>query len=239
MPGQPLRRISSARAHAFSSPAGIKRLIVFLGLDVLIAMTIAMILVFNVFAHGISLPGPWQAHHSSRLVAQGTVTRVNLAPGRQTVTIRSTGNSLKSFAISPPHLLVTGDDIKLAAASVRPGDTLILRANGQIEDTSQHSLHLTGVVAVEPDADDGPMIVQVGQSYDVVVDITSATSIDGSPANTVTRASLGDADQVELQGVLDSTLGEMTQTAAIMRSGPGRAKPASSPPALSAQSSSG
>jgi hypothetical protein len=212
---------------------------VFLGLDVLIGMTIAMILVFNVFAHGISMPGPWQTHHPSRLVAQGTVTHVNLSPGRQTITIRSTENGLSSFAISPPHLLVTGDGIRLSASSVRPGDRLVLRSNGRIEDVSQRSLHLSGVVAVEPDADDGPMIVQVGQSYDVVVDIASSTSINGSPANSATRVTLGDADQVQLKGVVDGALGEMTQTVTITRSGPDRAKPASSAPALSGQSSSG
>jgi hypothetical protein len=217
----------------------VKRVLVFLGLDVLIAMTVAMIVVFNVFANGISIPGPWQVHHGARTVAQGTVMRVNLAPEQPIVTIRSAGNSVSSFAIRSPHLLMTGDGIRLAAASVRPGDRLVVRANGRIEDTSQSSRRLSGVVAVEPYADDGPMIVQVGQSYDVVVDITSSTSINGSPATTSRRVTLGDADQVQVQGVLDRTLGEMTQTVVVTRNGPDRVKPASSPPALSGQSASG
>jgi hypothetical protein len=124
--------------------------------------------------------------------------------GGQVVTISAAGKKL-----------VTADGYSLALSSFRPGDTVSATPGEVLVNRSQSRVSLQGIVAISPDPDGDVMTVQLTPTRTVLVDIDARTRIDGQLPSVRSRMSIEQADQVRLKGILDTTLGEMTQTIAI------------------------
>ena len=116
--------------------------------------------------------------------------------------------------------MVTRDGRALPLTSILPGDVLVAQTDQRIEDSSQASVSLDGIVASAPDPEGTSMILQVGSTRAIVVDIAAGTRITTTAHRATDSTIIMDSDQVRVRGLLDTALGEMTQTDAIVRVGP-------------------
>lgn len=155
------------------------------------------------------------ASSSSTGATRGTVSAVQ--PGSpDEVIVHSTVGSMA--VIVTPHIL-TSDGSALPLEDVRPGDTALVHGN-RVVDLSQTRVTLQGLVAVAPMPLSTTMIVQLRSGLQILVDLDSTTRINGLPANPRSPVLIVDADEVQLVGVFDSWLGEMTRTERIAYSTP-------------------
>ena len=143
------------------------------------------------------------------LISSSTVGAMQLRVGTvggQVVTVSVMG---KKFA--------SADGYPLARSSFRLGDSVGMTAGAELVDRSQSRVSLHGIVAISPDPDGNVMAVQVTPTRTILVDIDSKTQINGHLPNVRSRMSVEEADQVQIVGILDTTLDEVTQTVAINR----------------------
>jgi len=115
---------------------------------------------------------------------------------------------------------VSRDGHALRAASVRPGDHLTIGANGLVRDLSQQRENLQGVVSAAPASSSEPLMLLVQHSTDIVVDTDKQTRYSDRSEETQLITGIEEADQVVVRGMLDTRLGEMTQTDSVSRVGP-------------------
>jgi hypothetical protein len=130
------------------------------------------------------------------------------------MTLRLPDNTVVRLSPVDMHI-VTRDGWPLSTASIRPGDTIVLRAGGRIEDTSQAVTSVDGIVASPPDLDVDTMIVQLGRSRQIVVTMSPQTRINGALATPESRGLIMVAERVRLRGVFDQQFGEMTNTNSV------------------------
>lgn len=116
--------------------------------------------------------------------------------------------------------IVSRDGHAMRAASVRPGDRLTIGANGLIRDLSQQRENLQGVVSAAPASSSEPLMLLVQHSTDIVVDTDKQTRYSDRSQETQWITGIEEADQVVVRGMLDTRLGEMTQTDTVSRVGP-------------------
>jgi len=84
-----------------------------------------------------------------------------------------------------------------------------------VADTSQLQSTVRGIVATTPDPDDDIMMMQVGLSRSLVVDLGPQTRLNGAPLTARTRMSIREAARVQITGLLDRKLGELVRTFSI------------------------
>jgi hypothetical protein len=124
--------------------------------------------------------------------------------GDQVVTISAAGKKL-----------VTADGHLLTWSSLRPGDALSGTAGMILVDKSQTWANVQGIVAISPDPDGNVMTVQLTPARTILITMDNNTRIDGQLPSVRSHMSIEEADQVRVVGILDTTLGEMTQTIAV------------------------
>ena len=142
---------------------------------------------------------------------QPTGTVVSTNPVTEAMIIRTPQGRLENVGTSHRIHLLSRDAHALSPAAVRPGDGVVVSPSS-IVDLSQRWVTLKGAVVAPPEQGGGTMIVQVGASQGVVVSLVPATRIDGSEITPTSLLSIAHAPQVRVSGLLDTQLGEMTQT---------------------------
>lgn len=147
------------------------------------------------------------------------VTVLDATPtgSREILVLRGRRGDLRQVVVPATARVTTRDNRQLRPTNILAGDTLVLRAGGRIQDISQAQAVLDGVVAHTPSVQGDPMILLVHRSQGVLVDMTAAT---GSSIPSPSLADIEEADLVRVSGVLDQTVGEMTQTDTVVRRGP-------------------
>ena len=151
---------------------------------------------------------------------QATVSKVAVAGGTAQLLMRSSATQLTDVRLRSSTTIISRDGHKLALASIRPGDTLQTAPHHSIKDLSQAWVTLAGVVAYVPGFDSDLLVVQVAPSRMITVDVDPDTHLSDTHQPPANRVVISDADQIQMDGLLDGSLGEMTQTAKIVRVGP-------------------
>jgi hypothetical protein len=95
----------------------------------------------------------------------------------------------------------------------------VLRS-GSVEDLSQRVRDLQGIVVMPPESSGNTMILSIQPSGNIVVDTSSQTTFHDPSGKTSSLDEITDADIVDVHGVLDGALGEMTLTDSVTRLGP-------------------
>lgn len=150
---------------------------------------------------------------------------------RAATTMEITAASIKSLRSgAPPGLqfttrtdgihVMSRDGHALRAASIRAGDRLTISANGLVRDLSQQWENLQGVISATPASASEPLMLLVQHSTDIVVDTDQQTRYSDRSEETQLITGIEEADQVMVRGMLDTRLGEMTQTDSVSRVGP-------------------
>ena len=116
--------------------------------------------------------------------------------------------------------VMSRDGHALRAASVRAGDRVTIGANGLVRDLSQQWENLQGVISAAPASASEPLMLLVQHSTDIVVDTDKQTRYSDRSEETQLITGIEEADQVIVRGMLDTRLGEMTQTDSVSRIGP-------------------
>lgn len=171
--------------------------------------------------------GSFEEHHASTdaawaagMSSPATVLDTARHGSRELLTLRGRRGELQQVAVPAGAHVSTRDGRALRPTSILAGDTLALRAGGRVEDTSQVETDLHGVVAHLPAVQGDPMVILVQPSRGVLVDLESAQGVQSSSPPPPYLSGIEEADLVQVRGVLDETLGEMTQTDSVVRRGP-------------------
>lgn len=154
----------------------------------------------------------------------GAITALRSASEAQAILLRSSTGQVTTLTVTKRTQLTTRDGQALAFTDLRPGDRLRVRSAQRIEDLSQHALNLHGVVASAPLLG-GPITVLSDRGQAILVDADGQTNYADRSHETSSLAELVEADMVHLQGIYDTTLGEMTEANSIVRLGPIPRKP--------------
>jgi hypothetical protein len=150
----------------------------------------------------------------------GTVVVIHQNGSATSVITRDGSGQLAHITLGSNSKVTSADGRSLAQTSVRLGDHLAVRSNGQIEDLSQRTEDLQALVSVAPAPYEGPMVVVRHHSQDIAVDLTSRTHYADRSHETSSAVGIVDGDLVRVHGVVDEALGEMTQTDTVSRLGP-------------------
>ncbi|GAC1319003.1 MAG: hypothetical protein NVSMB22_01530 [Chloroflexota bacterium] len=168
------------------------------------------------------------APRATALRADVRVVAVRPRGSNATIVTRDRDQRIATIEMTDANGARTRDGHRLAASSVRPGDRVRVLGGGLMEDLSQRTVQLTGTVGSVSYPGGSPMTVKIGSQQAIVVDIAGATRVVGSSGSTSGTAIFEDADKVSISGILDETLGEMTQTSAITWLGPSASQPGTS-----------
>jgi len=138
-----------------------------------------------------------------------------------TLVTRTDRQQPERITLKGKDAVLTQDGHILQVGSLRPGDQLVSRPDGRIEDVSQVQTAISGVVSTAPEPGGGSLIVLIGGSRDIVVDLNRGTQIVDEKNANISPLALEETDLVQVHGVLDRALGEMTQTERVQRVWPG------------------
>lgn len=155
----------------------------------------------------------------SRVV--GTVMDIRARQSGVDLIVRTDKNAL-TYLAGKHAQFITHDGRALDPADIRLGDRLAVQKDGRIQDMSQQIVNVRGIVSLASTGTGDSMIVQVDHSWSVVVDTAGSTHYVDRSHETSEVAEVQDSDMVQVRGVYDSTLGEMTQTRSLTRLGPFR-----------------
>jgi len=150
----------------------------------------------------------------------GTVDNVLQRNMAALLVLHSSGTAMRETLVGPTQRIVSRDGSRLSLQSVRPGDSLVWRADGEIEDTSQVVTDLKGIVSNPPDPGGNTLILLTDDRRSIVVDIGSRTRYVDDSRKTQSAADLEQADLINVYGILDQALGEITQTKTMTRTAP-------------------
>jgi hypothetical protein len=164
--------------------------------------------------------GARYAVHTHSPSVTGVVIGIHSQQARQIFDLHVAGGHLVNVSLTKGRHLTTVNGHALLASDVRLGDRLTVSSKGDIEDTSQKTVNLRGIVSVAPLVASSPLTVQVSSAWSIVVDTGSKTRYMDASHETSNVAEIQDADEVQLQGIYDVAVGEMAETTSIARIGP-------------------
>jgi hypothetical protein len=154
--------------------------------------------------------------HAQAVAGSGTVLTVQ----SHEFLVRMANHGFATVAVRPSTHIVSADNRPLSLSSVRAGDHVSLTSNSSIQDLSQRTLSVHGLVDLSPDANDTPEVLVVRGSVSVLAVITKATHYADSSHATTSLSDVADGDGLALRGIYDANIGEMTQTSSVTRLGP-------------------
>lgn len=160
--------------------------------------------------------------HPPTSVSSMTGTAISVPAGGSSglVILRSSASHVTTITLGGASFLVTKDGRPLRVSALRLGDVLTIQADGRVEDNSQQEATVQGIVAYVPQTVDDPVVVEVNPSSAITVDAGTHTRYADVSGETSDVSQLQDADEVKIQGIFDSTLGEMTAVTSVARLGP-------------------
>lgn len=150
----------------------------------------------------------------------GTVIADHRESGGWLISMRGNSGSVALLTLGKSAHVTTGDGRTLQASDIRLGDRLTVKNGTQIQDLSQRVASMRGIISVAPLDMAEPMVLQITPSLTISVDTGSQTHYADSSHETSMVSQLEDADILQIHGVYDSALGEMTWTDQISRLGP-------------------
>ncbi|MBV9282165.1 MAG: hypothetical protein JOZ41_18955 [Chloroflexi bacterium] len=162
------------------------------------------------------------ARPTAPLPSGGTAVVIRPQGADTLIALRVRSGQLVSLTLDAAWHVATRDGRALSPARIRPGDQVVVRADRRMEDTSQRMADLKGIVAYALDPAEGALVVAVDRSLSIVADVDGHTRFKDLVEGQSSLETLEDADMVQLHGVFDDRLGEMTQTQTITRVGPVR-----------------
>ena len=197
-------------------------------MKVLIALTVGLLasslltVRANVSAHrATSTAATFHRQGSTQsMVHSGTVVFLRQGSSNISLITRDDTGRLTRATLGARSKITTSDGRSLQSMSIRLGDRLAVRSGGQVEDLSQRTETMQALVSVAPTPDEGPMVVSIHHSQDIAVDLSASTHYQDRSHETSSALRIEDGDQVSIRGVVDRTLGEMTQTDSVSRVGP-------------------
>jgi hypothetical protein len=136
------------------------------------------------------------------------------------IVLHGDGTAMKETVVGPSQRIESRDGSRLSLQNVRPGDSLVWRADSQIEDTSQVVTDVKGIVSFPLDPGGNVLVLLTYDHRSVVVDIGSRTRYVDDSRRTTSLADLEQADRIDVYGILDQSLGEITQTKTVTRIAP-------------------
>jgi hypothetical protein len=114
----------------------------------------------------------------------------------------------------------TQDGDRIGASDLRSGDRLVLQHGGGMQDVSERTVDVSGVVASAPLSNHDVMTVQITSARTVLVDVAPQTRFTDTTNKKTAPTDIVDSDTVSVHGVLDTTLDEIVVAHAIERLGP-------------------
>jgi hypothetical protein len=176
-------------------------------------LLVLLLVIGGILTVSLQLRSPAPSPIASDLQKGGRIVAAHTAGGGELV-VRVPQHGVVYLHMAGKQLL-TLDGRPLGLSSVRTGDGMEMRSGTVVVDTSQAWTSLTGIVASGPDPDGDEMTVQLDHSRTILVNIGSHTRIDGRAPSMTSRMSIRDAQEVRIEGVLDSTLDEVTDSRTI------------------------
>lgn len=152
--------------------------------------------------------------------ARGTAIVVDQRPVGAAVVLRINSSEVRTIVLGRHSRIITRDAHPIPASAIRPGDTITVQGRGWVKDLSQATENVRGVVVVGSVEANDPIIVQSGGSMAILADTGTRTQYSDPSHQTSSVAQLEDGDLVQLRGIVDSELGEMTRTDGVSRLGP-------------------
>jgi hypothetical protein len=141
--------------------------------------------------------------------------------GRNTVLVlRGAGATLANVNVSAAMSIDTQNAGRTTVRNLRAGDRLVIQRNRGIQDVSQRTVNLSGVVATAPVSNNDVMTVQITPARNVLVDVAPQTRFTDATHRQTKASDIVDSDMVSVHGVLDTTLDEIVVAQAIERLGP-------------------
>lgn len=150
----------------------------------------------------------------------GTLIAMRSHGSASSILLRTQAGTPVSVRVTARSSVVSRDGQRLAVSDMRLGDRVEVSSSGQIRDQSQHVVRLSGVVSSAGQQPGDPLVIVVGETHGVVADLSSHMQYTDRSHETSSVTQLDDADQVQIRGVLDDALSEVTQTDSINRVGP-------------------
>jgi hypothetical protein len=142
------------------------------------------------------------------------------------ISLRSSNGRLTRLQLNSHSHITTGDGRALQPADIYEGDLVTVSTKRLVQDVSQRVQDMKGIVSDAPQETNDPIVVQISGSSTsssrlaIVVDTDSRTRYSDRSHETSRVTQLQDADILQLHGVYDRALGEMTHTDSISRLGP-------------------
>jgi hypothetical protein len=164
-----------------------------------------------------------ESARQSETVGQPATTTLEsvVTHGNSSVLVLRAANA-KLFDLKVPAgtSIGTQNEGRIAASDLRSGDRLVLRRDGGMQDISQRTVALSGVVAYAPMSNNDVMTVQITPSRTVLVDVAPQTRFTDITRKQTLPTDVVDADTVAIHGVLDITMDEVVVAQEIERLGP-------------------
>ncbi len=152
--------------------------------------------------------------------SSGTLIAMRRGQSALFLTLLSRSGALVNDTIGFHSVITGADGQALQVASLRAGDRIIVSGGQVKQDISQQVTTLRGIVSLVSNESEGAMALQVAHSQDVLLDTDPHTGYTDRSHETSTLPQVQEGDEVQVRGVYDRTLGEMTQTLSVSRLGP-------------------
>jgi hypothetical protein len=136
------------------------------------------------------------------------------------VALRAANATFARVRVSAGTPIGTQNAGRITAGDLRAGDRLVVQRDGAIQDLSQKTVDLSGVVAYAPTSNNDVMTVQVTPSRTVLVDVSAQTRFTDTTRHQTRPSDIVDSDTVKIHGVLDTTLDEVVVAQGVERLGP-------------------
>lgn len=134
--------------------------------------------------------------------------------------LRESSAKLIDVKVSSGTTIGTQGGDRIGASNLRSGDRLVLQHDGSMQDVSQRTVDVSGVVASAPLSNHDVMTVQITSARTVLVDVAPQTRFTDTTHKKTAPTDIVDSDTVSVHGVLDTTLDEIVVAQAIERLGP-------------------
>ncbi|GAC1468864.1 MAG: hypothetical protein PVSMB7_17360 [Chloroflexota bacterium] len=152
----------------------------------------------------------------------GVVAAIHQGRMQTVITVRTLHGSLVTMTPGSASYSIAADGRALDVRAIRVGDHLSQDSLGTVQDVSLSVVTLRGIVSVAPLQATDPITFQSQNAWAIIADAGPHTRYSDASRQTSTWDQLQDSDVIELQGLYDSAIGEMTKVQHVTRLGPFR-----------------
>jgi len=183
-------------------------------------LTVAILVGLLALGMTVGRPSGNSVRAASAGTITGTATAIRIHTTGTALVLRLNGNRLINLTLSAHASIKSADGRVMTMAGIQLGDHLAVSKGGAVQDISQRLVSIKGIVSVAPLEGGDPLVVQPASAPAVLIDLSARTRYHDASHETARLEQLEDADQVQIQGLFDSTRGEMTRADSVTRLGP-------------------